>query len=153
MGNQREYLPSGGFSQYLYVQHKDFSPIIINGIRGVVVHYLPDKSTDHTGLPTYANTSDVYFRVGSNGSVIQAKIYRDRRHCIDIDWGHTHTNRKGDGKIFPKGTAHVQTYPVNEKGEAIRYSENARLMTEEEISKYGPLILAFNPNVKFRINK
>ena len=150
MGNQREYLPSGGFSQYLYAPHKDFSPITINGIRGVVVHYLPDKSTDHTGLPTYANTSDVYFRVGIKGNVIQAKVYKDRKHVLDIDWGHTHRNTNGNGKVFQKGVAHVQINIIDRAGHAYRDSDNARLMTDEEIEKYGPLIHAFAPNVIFR---
>ena len=69
MGNQREYLSSGGFLQYLYVDHESFSPLTINGIRGKVVHYIPDGNTDHTGLPTYADTSDMYFRVDKNGNV------------------------------------------------------------------------------------
>ena len=151
MGNQREYLSSGGFSQYLYEDNKNFSSLIVNGVRGKVVHYIPDgDDIDHTGLPAYADTSDMYFRVGSDGNVVQGKLYLDRKHCVDFDWGHTHVNRKGDGKIFPKGVVHVQVYPVNKNGKVTRLSDNARYMSNEEIAKYGGIIRAFNPDVKFR---
>lgn len=150
MGNQREYLSSGGFLQYLYVDHESFSPLTINGIRGKVVHYIPDGNTDHTGLPTYADTSDMYFRVDKNGNVIQGKVYIDRKQSIDFDWGHTHVNKKGDGKIFPEGVVHVQIYNVDKDGNFTRNSNNARYMNDDEIAKYGPLIQAFNPNVKFK---
>ena len=150
MGNQREYVKSGGFSQYLYEDHKRFKPQTVNGIRGKAVHYIKDGETDHTGLPAYADTSDMYFRVGLDGKVVQAKLYIDRKHCIDFDWGHVHVNKGGDGKSFPKGVVHVQTYPVNENGKAMRLSHNARYMSNEEIAKYGGIIHAFNPDVKFR---
>lgn len=150
MGNQREYISSGGFSQYLYEDHKNFSPLTINGIRGKVIHYISDGDIDHTGLPNYANTSDMYLRVNKNGSVIQGKVYINRKQCIDFDWGHTHINTLGDGKSFQKGIVHVQTYKVDENGNTVRDSDNARYMNDEEIAKYGDLIRAFNPNVKFR---
>ena len=150
MGNQREYIKSGGFSQYLYEDHKAFTPQTVNGVHGKVVHYILDGNTEHTGLPAYANTSDMYFRVGLNGEVVQGKLYLDRRHCIDFDWGHIHVNRIGDGRKFPKGVVHVQIYPVDKYGKATRMSNNARYMTDEEIAKYGGIIRAFNPNVKFR---
>lgn len=60
MGNQREYLQSGGFSQYLY---KDESPkVTINGITGKMISLATDPTGTHAGLPTYANTSDIYFK-------------------------------------------------------------------------------------------
>lgn len=150
MGNQREYIKSGGFSQYLYEDHPDFTPKTINGIKAKALHYIADKGVDHTGLPQYSNTSDMYFRVGPDGNVIQGKIFIDRKHCIDFDWSHNHVNKKGDGKSFPINTVHVQIYEINDKKETIRLSQNARYMTEAEIAKYGPVIHAFNPNVKFR---
>ena len=151
MGNQREYISSGGFSQYLYEDHKDFTPQTVNGIRGKVVHYIPDGNTDHTGLPAYANTSDMYFKVGADGKVVQGKLYLDRKHCIDFDWGHTHVNTLGDKNSFQKGVVHVQVYKVNKNGNTFRHSDNARYMNNEEIEKYGGIIRAFNPDVKFRL--
>lgn len=94
MGNQQDYIESGGFSQYLY---KDL----------------------------------------------------DRKNVLDFDWGHTHTNTS-DGRIFTKGTIHVQEYSVDSNGKLIRHSDSARLMTDTEIKKYGPLIKAYNTNVRFR---
>lgn len=148
MGNESQYLKMGGFSAYLYEDHKDFEPVTINGIRAKVLHYIPDNLKDHTGLPKYANTSDMYFRVGPDGTVVQGKYYINRKHCLDFDWGHRHTNKKGDGKTFPEGTVHVQEYSVTDG--KVRFSHKARLMTDAEIEKFGPIILHFNPNVKFR---
>lgn len=147
MGNQREYIPSGGFSAYLYENHPEWKPITINGIRAKVVKLVTDKTGTHSGLPSYANTANMYLRIGKDGNVIQAKLYKDRKHCLDFDWGHQHKN-KGDKTIFPKGVVHVQAYSVDNVG--IRYSNNARLMTGSEIKKYGAIPKAFNPNVKFR---
>ena len=148
MGNQREYIKSGGFSQYLYEDHKKFTPKTVNGIRGKVVHYILDGGTDHTGLPAYANTSDMYFRVGKDGNVVQGKVYIDRKHYLDFDWGHNHRNT--DGEVFQKGTIHVQIHTIGKDGKFIRLSNNARYMNNEEIAKYGGIIHAFNPDVKFR---
>lgn len=147
MGNQREYIASGGFSAYLYEDHPDRKPMFINGVRAKVVKLITDKTGTHSGLPSYANTSTMYLRVGHDGEVIQAKLYKDRKHCLDFDWGHVHKNA-GEKTVFPKGVVHVQTYSVNNIG--VRYSNNARLMTESEIKKYGAILKAFNPNVKFR---
>lgn len=147
MGNQREYIASGVFSAYLYEDHPDWKPMFINGVRAKVVKLITDKTGTHSGLPSYANTSTMYLRVGHDGEVIQAKLYKDRKHCLDFDWGHVHKNA-GEKTVFPKGVVHVQTYSVNNIG--VRYSNNARLMTESEIKKYGAILKAFNPNVKFR---
>lgn len=147
MGNQREYVSSGGFAAYLYENHPEWKAITINGIRAKVVKLKIDKTGFHSGLPTYANTSNMYLRLGPDGDVIQAKLYKDRKHCVDFDWGHQHKN-KGDKTVFPKGVVHVQAYSVDNVG--IRYSNNARLMTEGEIEKYGAILKAFNSKVKFR---
>ena len=146
MGNQREYIKSGGFSQYLYEDHDGFTPVTINGIRGKVVRFIADKGEAHTGLPTYANSSDIYFRVNRDGEVIQGKVYINRKHTLDFDWGHTHKN--ADGSVFEKGIVHVQVYSVSQDG--VRMSKTARYMNNEEIAKYGAIIHAFNPKVKFR---
>lgn len=147
MGNQREYIASGGFAAYLYEDHPGWKPMVINGVKAKVVKLITDKTGTHSGLPSYANTSTMYLRVGHDGEVIQAKLYKDRKHCLDFDWGHVHKNA-GEKTVFPKGVVHVQTYSVNNIG--VRYSNNARLMTEGEIKKYGAILKAFNPHVKFR---
>lgn len=148
MGNQREYIESGGFSAYLYEDHPDWTPKVINGIKAKVVKLITDKSGCHSGLPTYANSSNMYLRVNRDGQVIQAKLFVDRKQCVDFDWGHQHKNVDGDGKVFPKGIVHVQRY--NPRDITVRHSNNARLMTESEIKKYGAILKAFNPHVKFR---
>ncbi len=146
MGNQREYIPSGGFSQYLY---KDESPrVTINGVTGKMISMITDPTGTHAGLPTYANTSDIYFKKGTDGSASQAKVYIDRKTVLDFDWNHDHQN--SDGRVFHKGTVHVQTYRVNPDGSLTRLSKKARFMNNHEMKKYGPIIKYFNPSVKFR---
>lgn len=145
MGNERQYLASGGFSQYLYV---DESPrVTINGVTGKMISKITDPTGIHDGLPTYANTSDMYFKKGQDGLASQARLYKDRKIVMDFDWSHTHKN--SDGKVFPKGTVHVQVYQVDSKGNITRLSD-ARIMTDAEIKKYGPILLYYNPNVKFK---
>lgn len=138
------------FSQYLYEDHKDFEPVTINGIRAKVIHYIPDGEIDHTGLPMFSGTSSMYLRAVQSGDVMQAKVYVDHRHAIDFDWSHEHRNKEGDKVKFPIGVVHVQEYTFNNDGELVRKSNEARLMTDAEIEKYGPIILHFNPNTKFR---
>lgn len=146
MGNQREYLSSGGFSQYLY---KDESPkVTINGVTGKMISKITDPTGSHDGLPTYSNTSDVYFKKGKDGLASQAKVYKDRKTILDFDWSHDHKN--SDGRVFHKGTVHVQIYKVNPDGSITRLSKFARLMNNHEMKKYGPIIKYFNPNAKFR---
>lgn len=149
MGNQQEYIESGGFSQYLYKDHDGFCAKEANGVRGKVILDQRDPKGQHYSLPYYANTSDMYFKVGKDGKVIQGRLYIDRKSVLDFDWGHTHTNAS-DGMTFTKGTIHVQIYSVDCSGKPIRHSSNARLMTDVEIKKYGPLIKAYNSKVKFR---
>lgn len=152
MGNQRHYLSYGGFSEYLYEDHPAWKPITINGIHGKVIRLKADETGVHSNLPIYANTSDMYFRVGKDGTVIQGRVYINRRSCIDFDWGHTHTNKgaDSDGRVFQKGIVHVQEYRIEDKQTITRLSNNARYMSDEEIKKYGAIIKAYNPNVKFR---
>ena len=149
MGNQQEYIESGGFSQYLYKDHDGFSVKEVNGVRGKVLLDQRDPNGQHYSLPSYANTSDMYFKVGKDGEIIQGRLYIDRKSVLDFDWGHTHTNTSNN-IIFTKGTIHVQEYSVDSNGKPIRHSDSARYMTDEEIKKYGPLIKAYNPNVKFK---
>lgn len=150
MGNQRQYNPQCGFSQYLYVSLPEWATVEINGLRGKVVREVTSPDPSHTRLPTYSNTSDFYFKLGADGQIIQARLYIKRTSCLDFDWGHDHKNKQGNKMSFPKGVVHVQPYSVNEKDEVIRMSNEARLMTDEEIEKYGPIIHHFAPEVKFR---
>lgn len=146
MGGGRHYLKEGGFSEYLYETVGEVK--VINGIRAKVVKLKTDECGTHSSLPQFANSSDMYFRLGADGLPCQAKVYVNRRMCIDFDWGHVHTNP--DGSRFEKGTVHVQTYSLNADGSLTRHSDKARLMSDSEIRTYGPVIAAFNPNVKLR---
>lgn len=148
MGIQRLLIPTGGFIEFLYVDHPNFNTVQINGIIAKALHYIDDGTDEHTGLPQYSSTSDMYFRIGKDGTVVQGKVYVNRRQSIDFDWSHKHVN--SDGTVFNKGIVHVQTYQVDSKGKIQRMSDEARYMTEDEIAKYGEIIHAFNPNVRFR---
>lgn len=150
MGNQRQYNPDGGFSEYLYASHPDWEPAEVNGLRGKVVRDVTDLTGCHSGLPAYANTSHIYFKLDDHGCVEQARAYLDRRKCLDFDWGHVHPNKKGEKLIFEKGVIHVHEYVFNSKKEIEVRSSEARYMTDDEIAKYGPIIHHFNPDVKFR---
>lgn len=144
MGNQRQYNSSGGFSEYLYTSVSD--SVVINGIKGRVIEAIDKQGKDYGRLPTYSNTSDIYFRQNENKEVVQAKAYLSREMIIDFDWDHSHRNRT-NGEYFPKGTIHVQIYKKDDNGHFVRLSHEARRMTEAEKKKYGPIIHFFNPNV------
>lgn len=145
MGNQRQYLKSGGFTRYLY---KGESPkVTMNGVTGRMVSKIADPTGTHDGLPTYSNTCDIYFKKGEDGLASQAKLYKDRRTILDFDWDHDHKN--ADGTVFHKGRVHVQEYKLDAKGNPVRQSFHARLMKAWEIDKYGPIIRHFNKYVKF----
>jgi len=145
MGNQRQFLASGGFSEYLY--HNESEKVTINGVTGQMISLIADPTGSHAGLPTYSNTSDIYFKKGDDGFASQAKVYKDRKTVLDFDWNHEHKN--SDGRVFPKGTVHVQVYRVNSDGSLTRLSKDARLMTHQEMKVYGPILKYFNPNAKF----
>ena len=146
MGNSRFYLSNGGFSEYLY--ETVGQPKVINGLRAKIVKLKTDIKGTHSSLPQYSNTSDIYFRLGQDGRPCQAKLYLSRRMCLDFDWDHEHKN--SDGKVFKKGTVHVQVYSVNKDGTLSRMSDNARYMTDREIELYGEVIKAFYSDIKFR---
>lgn len=148
MGNAREYITSGGFSVYLYDNHPGYETYHYNGLKAKVIVLKADPNGNHSGLPPYANTSDIYLRVGKSGNVIQAKVYTDRQHSLDFDWGHEHRNKDAGkyGQVFPKGVVHVQSYSSTSQ----RNSNSARYMTDYEIKKYGQILKHFDPNVKFR---
>lgn len=121
---------------------------VVNGVKGHLIRRR--GSTDyHTQLPFFANTSDVYLRANERG-ICQARAYTGSDHhlFVDFDWGHEHRN-KGDKRVFPVGVVHVQEW-IPEGKSYRRLSNEARLMTEQEISKYGPLLKDYVPNLKFR---
>ena len=78
---------------------------------------------------------------------MQAIINVGNRRMLIFDWGHMHINP--DGKVFPKGVVHVHVCTIDEDGHLV-LSAQARLMTEAEISKYGPLLKSYDPKVRFR---
>lgn len=120
----------------------------INGVKGHVIKKVGDRET-HTNLPYYSNTSDVYFRKNING-VCQARVYVGQKMFLDFDWSHQHINIGGNGRVFKKGVVHVQMWQENKDGTFTRVSNQARYMNNAEIKKYGRLIKAFCPDVKFR---
>lgn len=140
MGNQRQYLKSGGFSEYLYQQVGE--TIIADGVIGKIIK-MTEHNNYHDGLPEYSNKSNIYLKFKNKTTNIeQIRIYKNRRAYIDFDWGHTH-------KVFKKGTVHVHEWFMNDKGEWTR-SKNPRYLSDEEISRYGKLFSMKVPNVKLR---
>lgn len=152
MGGQKQYIETGGFSEYLYEQIGD--TVRMNGLQAKMIKLKSDKDGTHSGLPSFANSSNVYLRQGLDGLACQAKRYESRRMIIDYDWSHVHKN-KSDGRVFPVGVVHVQKYEYIGKdanGNAIfrRLSNEARHLNNEEMKTIGPILKKFNPNVKFR---
>jgi hypothetical protein len=146
MGNGRDFylgVRKGSDSEYVAISEAK----IVNGVKGKVIAERKGKK-DHTNLPKYSGTSDMYFRRNNNG-IIQARLYIGNKKVLDFDWGHEHSNKE-DNRKFPIGTVHVQLWVDKGNGDFSRQSNDARYMNNEEMKKYGPLIKAFNPNVKFR---
>ncbi len=77
----------------------------VGGVKGKIVKR---SGTDgnHSDLPQYAVTSDMYFRQNESG-VCQARVYLDHKMTIDFDWSHAHTN-KTDGRRFERGVPHCE---------------------------------------------
>lgn len=151
MGGIKKFLSEGGFSESLYYAHPDYDVVEINGVRGKVLLTFDDPTGEHYSLPSCSNSSTptIYFKVDENNEVVQGRLYIDRQMVLDFDWDHGHRNKRS-GEAFVKGTVHVQEYGQNKKGKTVRYANRARLMTDFEIEKYGPIIHKYNPNVKFR---
>jgi len=148
MGNGAEFLRGialgGAKCQYETIGQAK----IVGGIKGKILKRLGGSET-HSNLPYYAVTSDMYFRKNHEG-VCQGRVYLDHKLCIDFDWSHLHINKGTDGRIFKAGVVHVQVWKQNSDGAFTRVSDRARNMSNSEMKKYGPLIKAFCPNVKFR---
>ncbi|MDE5811414.1 MAG: hypothetical protein K2G64_02985 [Muribaculaceae bacterium] len=146
MGNGRIY-PDSGFTgsaaKYERIDQYQYA----NGLRGSIIKR-KDDVLNHSNLPQFSNTSDLYFRQNANG-VCQARVYVDHATFLDFDWSHNHAN-KADGRNFQRGTIHVQTWLRNSDGSFTRLSDDARMMNNFEMKKYGPLIKKFCKEVKFR---
>lgn len=151
MGNQKDRKSDGTFSRHLYEDHPDYKTVVINGIKAKVVRLADDTKGGSARLPPYAQTSDMYFKIGADGKVAQAKLYVNQSMVLDFDWSHDHRNPgTPKSEAFRTGTVHVQEYVSNGSGGFTRLSDRARLMTDTEIEKYGPIIHHFNSYVKFR---
>ena len=81
MGNQREYLESGGFSRFLYEDHPDFQPFEFNGLKAKVIKLIADPDGNHSGLPSYANSSNIYLRVDKFGRVSSSMFSKTDWKC------------------------------------------------------------------------
>ncbi len=147
MGGQNYYKAEGGFSQYLYQLVGE--TIEINGIQAKVIEYIGTKD-HHEGLPYYSNTSDMYLKIADNQTYVEkAIVYIDRHAAFEFDWGHEHTNKKGNGKSFPIGVVHV--HELERIGNTVRRKNmDARLLTAAEISKYGKILKKVYPQIKFK---
>jgi hypothetical protein len=145
MGLQKYYDKNGGFTVEQYYQ---VGPPITtsNGVEAKIVAKI--GATPFVGLPTYSKTSEVYLKANSNGNVVQARIYRDRKPVCDFDWDHAHRN--ADGEMFEKGVVHVQEFKRSPEGKWERQGKVARYMTDDEIARYGELLRKLKPDIRFR---
>lgn len=131
MGNQRNFLESGGFSEYLYETVGEV--VTINGLRCKIIKMPSDTNNHYAGLPKFSNTSDVYVGLGPGDVPRQLRLYKDRRSYKDFDWGHEHIN--SDGTRFPKGVVHVQRYP-GANGSDARYMTSAEHQVLDAVISY-----------------
>jgi len=145
MGLQRDYNENGGFSNYLYYQIGE-TITASNGVEAKIVSKIDGSPYD--GLPTFSKTGEMYLRVNSDGKVVQARIYKNRKVVCDFDWNHTHQNK--NGQKFENGTVHVQEFRQKADGTWERQSKKARYMTNDEIARYGELIKKIAPYVKLK---
>lgn len=134
MGNQRNFLESGGFSEYLYETVGEV--VTINGLRCKIIKMPSDTNNHYAGLPKFSNTSDVYVGLGPGDVPRQLRLYKDRRNYKDFDWGHEHIN--SDGTRFPKGVVHVQRYPGANGGDARYLTSAEHQVLDAVISYFAP---------------
>lgn len=144
MGDFVNYIESEGFREYLYHEVGDIITAN-NGVQGKVLNGPLDPNDElfHESLPLYSNTSEVYFKLSDEGDhqIEQARVYKDRKPLIDIDWGHSH-------RKFRVGTIHVHEWKISPDGSPQRMPP--RLANDYELSRYGDLIQQANPKVKLR---
>lgn len=140
MGNSREYIKSGGFSQYLYHQVGE-AITASNGVQGKIVTEYKDVKEFHSSLPSFSNTSKVYLKLDDlEKNVEQARVYVNRRAALDFDWGHTHGS-------YRKGVVHVHEWHKTKDGKWQRDRE-PRPMTSYEVYRYGEIIHLANPEAR-----
>ena len=145
MGNGKDFFArdtAGRRSEYVSLAPQ----VTVNGVTGHLIKKKGDTDT-HTNLPYYSNSSDVYFRQNKHG-VVQGRVYIGNKMFLDFDWSHNHVN--SDGRRFQRGVVHVQVWRENGPADFVRLSDNARMMNNSEMKRYGPLLKRFCPSVKFR---
>lgn len=140
MGSGRTYNPQGG----VYKEDWSFKGESYGNVK--VIYNDIDSRTN--GLPLYSNTSDAYLKK-MRGRIVQLRMYKNRKASIDIDIEQVgeHTNK--NGTKIQGFIAHVHEWGYNKRGEWLR-SKTARLMTDNEIKKWGGLLRTANPNIKFK---
>lgn len=127
MGGEKDYLESGGFSNYEYreIGYTD------NGIKII------QKKHGKANTPMKSNTPNTnYAKINDRSKELdQVTSYKGRQKQKDIDTGHIHVN-PGDKRRFEKENIHVHDY-VNGKR-----LQNARSPSKKEkrmimIARYG----------------
>ena len=143
MGNGKYHLGNGDFSKYLY---EEVDTVEGGGLKAKVLQETNDNGTHHTSPPLFSHSSDIYMTRDPDTKIpSQARVYKNHEPNKDFDWGHDH--KEHGVVLFPKGVVHVQTWTKGADGKWNR--SKPRLMTQAEIDKYGALLKAADPNVKF----
>jgi len=147
MGGQKHYAGGGQFSVRTYDTVAGTEQTIA-GLKCKVVKRKDDVTGDKSALPQFAGSSDVYMVYGTDGKPKQLRRYVNHQMYVDYDWAHTHSNK--DGRMFQKGTVHVQAFLLDANGNRVRNSKNARKMNNEEMKTIGKIIKFYNSDVKLK---
>lgn len=140
MGNEKNYLDEGGFTELEYHQVGE-TLVAHNNVSAKIIEK-NDTVNNHEGLPLHSGESSNYLGLDDQTKQItQLRHYESRTAAIDFDWGHPHKDS------MPEGIVHVHEWKKTKKG--LRRMP-PRWMTESEIAEYGPLILLANPNARLR---